>query len=568
MSAPDQTFEEVAALIRSQDISRRHRYPTPFGDRLVCYADLTASGRHLQCVEDWMAGLRPMYANSHTLVSSTGRLVTRLREEARQVIHRSVNAGEDDTVLFVGSGATAATNKLVGLLGFRISEPLDTAYRLSDQIPAHERPLVFLGPYEHHSNELPWMESVAEVEEIPLTDCGRVDLDHLERRLKETTGRPLRIGSFNAASNVTGILTEVGAIAKILHRHGALACFDYAASAPYVPIDMHPADPEERIDALFLSPHKFVGGPGGSGVLVAHRSLFRTRSPERPGGGTVDYVAGPERTDVDYVRCPAEREEGGTPAIMGDLRAAAAFLLKDKADASVIMKHEMEISRKAMERLDRHPKIRILGPVEPDRLAILSVSIEGLHHDFASILLDHLFGIQNRSGCSCAGPYGHRLLDIHRDESERFRALLRRGFQGVKPGWVRLSLPWYSTPEEIDFILEATEFVADHGLDFLPLYGHNWKDGLWRHRENDVGCNGGPVLDVEALLRAARPVPDTAGFTEPQIQAEQAGYLTAARRMAIELRARWEQEQPVWNPPSGDDEIDALVWFQYVHASM
>ncbi len=568
MSGNSRNLEEVSELIRSQDISRRHRYTTPFGQRLVCYADLTASGRHLQCVENWINGVRPMYANSHTLVSSTGRLVTRLREEARAIIHRSVNGGDDDIVLFVGAGATAAINKLVGLLGLRISEPLETAYQLSEKIPDHERPLVFLGPYEHHSNELPWIESVVEVEEVPLTGCGRIDLECLERRLQETTGRPLRIGSFNAASNVTGILSEVGSIARILHRHGALALFDYAASAPYVPIDMHPADPEERIDALFLSPHKFVGGPGGSGVLVAHRKLFRTRSPERPGGGTVDYVAGPERTDVDYVSGPAEREEGGTPAIMGDLRASAAFLLKDQAGADAIMRHEMKISRTAMHRLARHPNIRILGPVEPDRLAIISISIEGLHHDFASILLDHLFGIQNRSGCSCAGPYGHRLLDIHRDESERFRALLRRGFQGLKPGWVRLSLPWYYTEEEIDYILEATEFVADHGVHFLPLYEHSWTDGTWCHLENDVGCQDDPVLDIEALLNAAGPAPRAAGFTETLIREEQAGYLTAAREMAAQLEERWKKEPPVWNIPSGDPEIDALVWFRYAHARM
>ena len=265
---------------------------------------------------------------------------------------------------------------------------------------------------------------------------------------------------------------------------------------------------------------------------------------------------------------PAEREEGGTPAILGDLRASAAFLLKDQAGADAIMRHEMEISRTALQKLARHPKIRILGSVESDRLAIISISIEGLHHDFASILLDHLFGIQNRSGCSCAGPYGHRLLDIHRNESERFRALLRRGFQGLKPGWVRLSLPWYYTEEEIDYILEATEFVADHGVDFLPLYEHNWTDGTWCHRENDVGCQGGPVLNVEALLHAARPAPCAAGFTETRIREEQAGYLADAREMAAQLGERWKKEPPAWNIPSGDPEIDDLVWFRYVHARM
>jgi selenocysteine lyase/cysteine desulfurase len=566
MREPNNSFESMKAMVREQDISRRHRYRTPFGQRLICYADLTASGRHMECVESWMAALRPLYANSHTEVSSTGRLITELREDARKAIHRSVHAGDDDVVVFTGSGATAAINKLVGLLGLRISDLLDSAHHLSESIPAEQRPLVFLGPYEHHSNELPWLESVAEVEEVALLPDGRIDLSHLERRLTETSDRPLRIGSFSAASNVTGILSEVGNIAAILHRHNALAFFDYAASAPYVPIDMHPDNEDERLDAIFLSPHKFIGGPGGSGILVAHRSLFKTKTPERPGGGTVDYVAGPERSDVDYVSSLAEREEGGTPAIMGDLRAAAAILIKERIGPAAIRDHEIEISHKAMARLQRHPGIRILGPTELPRLAIISLSIEKLHHDFVSILLDHLFGIQNRSGCSCAGPYGHRLLGIHRNESNRFRALLQKGFHGIKPGWVRLSIPWYATDAEIDFLLEATEFVADHGEQFLPLYEFGWRDGVWRHAGTGTCCAGGPELTADAILAATMPDYAGTGLDETSIQDEQARYLRTAREQAAVLTERWESEPPDWNRPSGVSEIDELVWFRYVNA--
>lgn len=221
--------------------------------------------------------------------------MTELRESARQIIRHAVHASDDDELIFVGSGATGAVNKLVGLLGLRIPEPLERAYGLSNAIPASERPVIFVGPYEHHSNELPWLESIAEVIEIGLDEDGGIDLAELQERLKTRASRPLVIGSFSAASNVTGVLSDVRRIARILHCANALAFFDYAAAAPYVPLDMHPTDPDERIDALFLSPHKFVGGPEVSGVLVAHRSLFRTRIPERPGGGTVSYVAGPER---------------------------------------------------------------------------------------------------------------------------------------------------------------------------------------------------------------------------------------------------------------------------------
>ncbi len=285
------SFEEISSLIRKSELGRPAFIETPFGQRLLCYADLTATGRHLAFVESWIDRVRPLYANTHTAVSSTGRIMTHLREQARDIVARSVNAGRDDVVLFVGAGATAAVNKLVGLLGLRISEPLDREFDLSAAIPRSQRPVVFIGPYEHHSNELPWLESVAELVQIGLDDLGRIDLGDLEAKLAAYSGRKLKIGAFSAASNVTGVLSDVKAIARLLHRGGAYACFDYAAAAPYLTIDMHPGSEEERLDALFLSTHKFIGGPEGSGVLVANRSLFRTRTPERPGGGTVDYVS-------------------------------------------------------------------------------------------------------------------------------------------------------------------------------------------------------------------------------------------------------------------------------------
>ncbi len=286
------TFPEFAARLREAECGRGTRIPTPFGPRLLHYADLTATGRHLGFVERFVDALRPLYANTHTAVATTGRVMNGLREQARTAISRSVNAGPDDVVLFTGSGATAAVNKLVGLLGLRIPEPLEREYRLSSLVPPGRRPVILVGPYEHHSNVLPWMETIADVEEVGLDGRGGIDLDDLRRRARAAEGRPLVAGAFSAASNVDGLLTDVGAVARVLHEEGALAFVDLAAAGPYVPIDMHPADPLERLDAIFVSSHKFLGGPEGSGVLVAHRDLFRTRTPERPGGGTVDYVSG------------------------------------------------------------------------------------------------------------------------------------------------------------------------------------------------------------------------------------------------------------------------------------
>jgi selenocysteine lyase/cysteine desulfurase len=559
---PSDSFSVLADRIRRQEVGAGTCVRTPFGSRRIYYADLTATGRHLSFVEEWVARLRPYYANTHTEVSTTGRVMSGLRQSAREVIGAAVNAGDDDEVLFVGSGATAAINKLVGLLGLRRSEPPGSDRKLG-------RPVVFVGPYEHHSNELPWLESIAEVVEIALDPEGAIDVGDLEKRLREYAERPMRIGSFSAASNVTGLLSDVPRIARVLHGAGALALFDYAAAAPYVPIDMHPPAHDERIDALFISPHKFVGGPEASGVLVAHRSLFRMRTPERPGGGTVDYVAGPRRADVDYVRHLAEREEGGTPAILGDIRAGLAFLVKEMLGPEQILAHETSVAARAAQRLARHPAIDVLGPSGGSHLAIVPIVVEGLHHDLVSTLLDDLFGIQTRSGCSCAGPYGHALLGIDVDVSGRFRALVRRGVQGIKPGWTRISIPHYATDDDLEFLLSAIELVASHGHDFVPLYRFGWRDGVWRHVEHPAPNQGTPEMTLESLFAmAGTPRAAFVGEapTESELASERARYFSEARELAQRLRDRWRESPPAWNPPTGDADVDELAWFRFVHS--
>lgn len=563
---PESQFSRVAAWIRQEDRSLPAWIETPFGSRLACYADLTATGRHLPAVERWVRRARRFYANTHTEISTTGRIMSELREDARRAVRVAVHAGDEDEVLFCGSGATAAVNKLVGLLGLSIPEPLERVYGLSRMIPANERPLVFVGPYEHHSNELPWIESTAEVVEIALGKDGAIDVADLAARLEACRGRTLTIGSFSAASNVTGVLSDVRALARTLHRAGALAFFDYAAAAPYVPIDMHPPDPDERLDAIFVSPHKFIGGPESSGVLVASRSLFRTRIPERPGGGTVDYVAGPRREDVDYVRALAQREEGGTPSIIGDIRAGLAFQIKELAGPAAIREHEIAIARRAAARLSAHPRIRVLGPLDAPRLAILPIEIDGLHHELVSVLLDHLFGIQNRAGCSCAGPYGHRLLGIEPAESAHFRDLVRRGITGIKPGWARLSLPWYASDADLDFMLSAVEFVADHGMAFVPLYRFDWSHGGWRHMERPAAGRSTLEFNAQALLEG-RPISVGDGaLSEDRLREVRQEYLDSAGDLAADLEKRWQPADLAWNPSTGDAQLDDLVWFRYVNA--
>jgi selenocysteine lyase/cysteine desulfurase len=562
------TFHEATEIVRLQEVGRYAAILTPFGRRVLFYADLTATGRFVHFVEAWLSQVRPYYANTHTAVSSTGRVMTRLREQSRDVIRRAVGAGPDDVVLFVGSGATAAVNKLVGLLGISIPEPLEREHRLSTHIPEERRPVVFVGPYEHHSNQLPWSCSTATIAEIALDDRGCVSILDLEKKLRTYGHRPLKIGAFSAASNVTGLLTDVRRIATTLHRHGAYAVFDYAASGPYVPIDMHPAAPDERIDALFISPHKFMGGPNASGLLVAHRELFRTARPERPGGGTVDYVSGSERDQIDYVKRLDDREEGGTPSIIGDLRAGVAFLLKEMVGPAHILEHEVALSRRALERLTRHPRIDIYGPTAEPRLAILSFNVKGLHHDFVSTLLDHLFGIQNRAGCSCAGPYGHRLLGIEQARSALYRAQIARGVVGIKPGWVRVSLPYYGSDAEIEFVLSAIEFVAERGDLFLPLYRLCWREGLWQHIERPMRDVQPIELTAEALCAAVAQfdgAPRSFAAPDVDLDRERARYLDEAKALARDLEARYLREPPTYRTSMGDGAIDPLIWFRFVN---
>ncbi|MFI5226884.1 MAG: aminotransferase class V-fold PLP-dependent enzyme, partial [Candidatus Limnocylindrales bacterium] len=405
--------DALVETIRSSVIGDDEAVAGPFGVRRVTYADYTASGRSLTFIEDYIRdAVLPLYANTHTESSGTGLQTTRFREEARDTIRRAVGGSDDHVVLFTGSGSTSAVNKLVLAMGLRIPAELDERYGLSARIPAGERPVVFVGPFEHHSNELPWRESIADVVVIHEDADGHIDQAHLAEELLRYADRPLRIGSFSAASNVTGIVSDTYGIARLLHEHGALSFWDFAAAAPYVAIEMDPpGDPLAHKDAIFISPHKFIGGPGTPGLLVARRELFRNRVPTVPGGGTVAYVNPTEHVYLDDIE---HREEGGTPAIVESIRAGLVFGLKEAVGVEAIREREESFIRRAIERWDAHPDIEVLGNHAAERLSIVSFVIRHdgryLHHNLVVAMLNDLFGIQSRGGCSCAGPYGHRLL--------------------------------------------------------------------------------------------------------------------------------------------------------------
>jgi len=479
---------DLITNIRNSVIGRDTAVETPFGLRRVTYADYTASGRSLTFIEDYIRNqVLPLYANTHTETSGTGLQTTRFREDARHIIKEAVGGTDDEhAVIFAGSGATGAVDRLVGILGVRIPRNLDDQHDLTSRIPPSERPVIFVGPYEHHSNELPWRESVADVIEINEDADGQIDLEELERKLVEFAGRPMKIGSFSAASNVTGIISDTKAVAELLHTHGALSFWDFAASAPYVGISMgSSADGNLAYkDAIFISPHKLIGGPGTPGVLVARKDLLTNTVPAVPGGGTVSYVSPDRHT---YISDQEHREEGGTPNIVGSIRAGLAFKLKMTVGTERIRELEHDFIRRAIDSWAEEPNIDVLGNHQAERLSIVSFVIRSdskvLHHNFVVAVLNDVFGIQARGGCSCAGPYGHRLLGIDIETSNRFESVVATGCEIIKPGWVRVNFNYFISEEEFQYIVEAVRMIARDGWRLLPLYTYETETGVWRHRE-------------------------------------------------------------------------------------
>ena len=391
-------------------------------------------------------------------------------------------------MVFCGSGSTFAINRLINVMGLLAPSSYD-AWVGTRPLDDADRPVVFIGPYEHHSNELPWRESIADVVTIDEDADGHVDLDKLESELVRYSDRPLRIGSFSAASNVTGILTDTAAVSALLHTHGALAFWDFAAAAPYVSIEMGTATRGalDYYDAVFLSPHKLIGGPGTPGVLVARRELFQNDVPVVPGGGTVVFV---NPTEHDYLTDIEQREEGGTPAIVESIRAGLVFGLKEAVGVEAIREREERFVSRAVEEWSSHPEIEVLGNRDAERLSIVSFVLrygeDYLHHNFVVALLNDLFGVQSRGGCSCAGPYGHRLLGIDITRSHEFEREITRGCEGIKPGWIRVNFNYFIDEATFDYIVEAVRLVATHGALLLPNYRFEPDTGRWTHRDGQI----------------------------------------------------------------------------------
>jgi selenocysteine lyase/cysteine desulfurase len=454
-------------LMRGSEAERRQRLAAdligndavidgPFGPKPLVYADYVASGRALGVIERFILDkVLPLYANSHTEASYCGAFMTGMRHRARQLIAEQCGAGSEYAVIFAGSGATAGLNRLVHLFG----------------IPASPvRPRVIIGPYEHHSNILPWRESGAEVVQIGEAAAGGPDLAQLDAALAGADGRPT-ICAFSAASNVTGILSDVAEVSRRAKAAGAKIVWDYAGAGPYVPIRLEPA-PGIEIDAVAVSPHKFIGGPAASGVLIVRRAAVSATRPTWPGGGTVKFVSPHTHDYADKIEV---REEGGTPNVIGDIRAALAFLVKDAIGAETLAKRNAELAGRMLDAWSSEERIEILGNVQAARLPIMSFRIRDrqggyIHHQLVTRMLSDRFGIQARGGCACAGPYALDLLAIDDEESEDIRAAIGEGDEARRPGFVRLNLSVLLPERKVAYILDAVRQLAKDAPRFVDHY--------------------------------------------------------------------------------------------------
>jgi selenocysteine lyase/cysteine desulfurase len=452
------------------------------GERRIVYADWTASGRLYRPIEERIAsGLGPFVGNTHTEASVTGTRMTQAYHRARAIIKAHVNAGPGDAILTPGFGMTTAVNKFQRILGLRVPEQLAPYVELSER----ERPVVFVTHMEHHSNHTSWLETLADVVVIPPDERGLCDVDALQGLLDEYRDRETKIGSFISCSNVTGIGVPIHRLARIMHENGGVCFVDYAASAPYVNIDMHPSDPLEKLDAVYFSPHKFLGGPGSSGVLVFDSKLYTRQVPDHPGGGTVDWTNpwGGRR----YLSSIEDREDGGTPGFLQAIKTALCIRLKEQMGVERMLEREHEILGYAFEELRRVPGLRILADHVEERLPIFSFYIEDIHYNLAVKLLSDGFGVQSRGGCSCAGTYGHYLLHVDADRSRRITDMIDQGDLSLKPGWVRVSFHPTTTDEEVEYVVDAVRKIAEnHGEwrkdyefsstlnEFIPRAGEPW----------------------------------------------------------------------------------------------
>lgn len=471
-------LEEHFSSFRRHTIGVDKTLSGPFGTVPLVYADWIASGRLYDLIEQRMMKIAyPYVANTHSESSALGASMTHAYHEAQHRIKAHVNAGSDDVLITTGSGMTGAINKLQRILGLRIPERAQGICGKGPCIiPETERPVVFITHMEHHSNHTSWLESLADTVILEPDEHLMVRPEELEKQLKLYESRPVKIGAFSAASNVTGIRPPYRELVRLMHQAGGIALIDFAAAAPYDPIDMHPAnDPLGYLDGVYFSPHKFLGGPGSPGVVVFNKRLYHNTTPDDPGGGTVIWTNPWEH--AHYVDNIELREDGGTPAFLGTIRAALAMGLKQAMGTGAIHEREQELLNRVFEGLLEIPRLHILAQEERDRVGALSFYFDHLHYNLVVRILSERYGIQVRGGCSCAGTYGHYLLHIGKKASQRVAFQVESGDLTKKPGWVRLSLHPTMANDELDYILRAIREIEVQGPQWADEYSFDKASG-------------------------------------------------------------------------------------------
>lgn len=468
-------LEKYFEPFRSNIIGIDQQFDSPFGKKKIIYADWTASGRLYRPIEEKLINdFGPFVANTHTETTVSGTAMTMAYHSAREIIKKHVNASADDVFIAAGTGMTGVINKFQRILGLKVPENL----RPHTNVPDEKKPVVFITHMEHHSNQTSWLETIAKVEIIPACEKGLVCLDGFTQLLEKYKDVTLKIASVTACSNVTGIQTPYHQIAKLIHKYNGVCFVDFACSAPYVAIDMHP-DEESYLDAIFFSPHKFLGGPGTSGVLIFNKKLYKNMIPDHPGGGTVSWTnPWGEHKYLDNIE---EREDGGTPGFLQVIKTALAIQLKEQMGVDNILKREHEILDKVFSELRTIPNLTILADQHQNRLGVISFYINGLHYNLGVKLLNDRFGVQTRGGCSCAGTYGHYLLHVDEETSHYLTNKISQGILAEKPGWIRMSIHPTTNNEEVDYIINSLKEVALNHQEWAKEYSYHSSTNEFTH---------------------------------------------------------------------------------------
>jgi selenocysteine lyase/cysteine desulfurase len=474
-------LEQHFQKFRKNIVGIEQTIQTPFGEKKMVYADWTASGRlYLPIEEKMLNDFGPYVANTHTETTFSGSVMTLAYHEARKIIKKHVNAKEDCVLITEGTGMTGVINKFQRILGLKISENLR---ELSAEIPDEKKPVVFITHMEHHSNQTSWLETIAHVEIIPFDKSGLVDYDSLQALLDKYKNKSMKIASVTACSNVTGIQTDYHRIAKIMHQNSGVCFVDFACSAPYVKVDMYPEDKDAYLDAIFFSPHKFLGGPGTSGVLIFNKKLYHNMIPDNPGGGTVNWTNpwGEHR----YLDDIETREDGGTPGFLQTIKISLAIRLKEEMGIENIHDREEEINKHIFQELKSIDNLVLLAKQHEDRLGVFSFYIEDMHYNLGVKILNDRFGIQTRGGCSCAGTYGHFLLHVDQQESNELIKKIDEGCVIERPGWIRMSIHPTSTDEEVVFICNSIKELSENIDNWKNDYEYNGLTNEFVHKEDD-----------------------------------------------------------------------------------